>query len=637
MSDNCNVICNKSSYCMTNKNPQVCHVCDKPCSGGTGPPKPPAKNECATKCRPGSYCQKGVCHGCPGTTCGTGPPKPPGPPSDRPGPSPVPCTEDEDCNQGQWQFCRKRICASSPIPNHAYPAIASATVRPTEDDLTALAKSLHGGVTTPPVLPWKAPASGRSYRLTLWHEGVKGAPLTSTKALVDYMDKYIEFVKAKQFDRTFFQGGDPAMLDNYGYQKFPYADIDFLVDNYLAKLPSYTTAGLLAIIDPKYIGYYAYKTTGGIWGNNPGYKNPIADQTNYCQTPYRECMNDSGKCANMVPIPGKPPCDPARCAKNVPGKPYCDASGCSKYKPCDTIKDYCPKGTCCAQYPVGCPNTLEQFFKYVGDLNDRARKKGVNKVITTIALDGEDFGLYGTDKYGLVQAWQAAKKYAPDVNEIGYAHGPHTRARENWTNASYPEMYWIGELENDVINCVGCKEGATRTNPTCMNCLKAIYQEHRNKPQAMLDAFSKYLDPISPSNNSLSLPGTCPLLSIELAHIDKIGITPEKTCIKNEFDNNGFCGTFDGFGNWDWSKFEEFMNLFAAKYGAKEIGVYEFQFVPPAWLKNSGKGHIHTGSSGGCCNLSKKGKHYLIIGIVVSVILLLGLGAYFLFRRKKKM
>ena len=439
MSDKCTAICNQPSYCMKDKDPQVCHGCNKPCSGGTGPkpppidpPKPPAKNECATKCGPGSYCQKGVCHGCPGTTCGTGPPKPPGPtppgptppgpPSDRPGPAPVSCTKDEDCNLGEWQFCRKGVCASKPIPNTAYAAIPKATIRPRESELAGLAQNL--GMTLqkqdglsyyapPPVKKGPPQKKDRKYRLTLWHEGVKGTPLTSTKALVDYMDKYIEFVKAQQFDRTFFQGGDPAMLDNYGYQKFPYADIDFLVDNYLANLPSYTTAGLLAIIDPRYIGYYDYKLTGGIWGNNPEYKNPIADQTNYCQTPYRQCsMTDDSKCANMVSIPGKK-CDPNWCANNVQGKPYCDASGCSKYKPCDTIKDYCPNGTCCAQYPVGCPNTLEQFFKYVGDLNDRARKKGVNKVITTIALDGEDFGLYGTDKYGLVQAWQAAKKYAP--------------------------------------------------------------------------------------------------------------------------------------------------------------------------------------------------------------------------------
>jgi hypothetical protein len=409
------------------------------------------------------------------------------------------------------------------------------------------------------------------------------------------MSKYIDFVEAKQFDRTFFQGGDPTMLDNYGNQKFPYADIDFLVDNYLSKLPSYTTAGLLAIIDPRYIGYYDYKVAGGIWGNNPGYRN-VPPSPEYCQAPYRTCADGEkctpeqggvGCCANMVPIPGAQPCDPAKCPKD---KPYCDASGCSKYQPCGTIKDYCPNGTCCAQYPPGCPNTLEQFFKYVGDLNTAARvKNGPNaKVVTTIALDGEDFGLYGTDKYGLVQAWQAARKFAKDVNEIGYAHGPHTRARENWTNASYPEMYWIGELKNDEINCVGCKEGAPRTDATCMNCLNAIYQTNRNNPQGMLDAFSKYLDPINTSNNPLSLPGTCPLLSIELAHIDKIGITPEKTCIKHQYDtSDDFCGTFDGFGNWEWSKFEEFMDLFAEKYRVNDIGVYEFQFVPPAWLENS--------------------------------------------------
>jgi hypothetical protein len=124
--------------------------------------------------------------------------------------------------------------------------------------------------------------------------------------------------------------------------------------------------------------------------------------------------------------------------------------------------------------------------------------------------------------------------------------------------------------------------------------LNSLYQKNSkdltvkncNNPQATLDDFSKYLDAISPPDNPLSLPGTCPLLSIELAHIDKIGIGPEKTCIKNMFDNNDFCGTFDGFGNWDWSKFEEFMDIFAKKYNVKDIGVYEFQFVPPAWLDN---------------------------------------------------
>jgi hypothetical protein len=64
--------------------------------------------------------------------------------------------------------------------------------------------------------------------------------------------------------------------------------------------------------------------------------------------------------------------------------------------------------------------------------------------------------------------------------------------------------------------------------------------------------------------------------------------------VKNEFDPDGFCGTFDGFGNWEWTKFEEFMELFAQQYNVKDIGVYEFQFVPPSWIPN-----VQTSSIGG--------------------------------------
>ena len=720
--DYCQKACgNESSYCITWKNPQVCHGCNKLC--GSGPPKPPGPkppgpktdtcatkcgtgsycqngvchgcptvvcgsgppgpkppvpktDTCVTKCGTGSYCQNGVCHGCPTVTCGSGPkppgpkppgPKPPGPKTDtcatkcgsgswcqngvchgcptvtcgagppggdRPGPPPKACQQDSDCDQNTWQYCRKGICASKPIPNHAFPHIAKPTPRPSVDDLTKLAISLHNnGTTTPSMVNYPSPAKkGRPFRLTLWHEGVKGTPLTNKNDLVKYMEQYIAFVEDKMFDRTFLQGGDPAIVDNSGNQSYPYAGIDFVIDNYLAKLPSYTTAGLLAIIDPKYIGYYDYKIPGGIWGNNPGYtQSPTGP--NYCQTPYRECAGANEKfCANMVPLPGAPPCDPEKCSKLTDGaKPYCDASGCSKYKPCTTIPDYCPDGTCCGQFPPGCPNTLEQFFKYVGDLNTKAKQKGV-KVVTSIALDGEDFGAYGTDKYGLVQAWQAARKYAPDVNEIGYAHGPHTRARENWTNASYPELYWIGELKS-AINCIGCKEGGNLSDQTCLNCEHSIYQKYKNKPQEMLDAFDKYIKPIDSKDNALNLPGTCPLFSIELSHVSKLGIGPGKTCIKNQFDPKNWCGTFDGFGSWDWDAFESFMNLFSQKYNVKDLGIYEFQFVPPAWISQTASSPQES-DTGFWHNASVGGKIGIVLGLL-SVLTLLVVLVLLYIRRKK--
>ena len=569
-----------NSYCQNG----VCHGSNKPCpcsansdcasSSGefqcvngmcasSSSPKPPPHYECddTTPCKPGYTCQN---HKCIAN-------KPPPPHS-----GPVKCSSDSQCDQNTWQYCRKGICASKPIPDQAGPHIAAPTIRPSLDELETLARRLHGGSKAPPLAPTYGtpPAKpGRPFRMTLWHEGVKGSPITDPDALIKYMQYYTDFVHEKMFDRTFLQGGDPAMVNNYGEQNFPYADIDFVIDHYLAKLPSYTTAGLLAIIDPRYIGYYDYKIAGGIWGNNPDYAD-VPEGPYYCQDPYRECAGGDVKyCANTVPIPGKATCDPKNCP---PEKPYCDASGCGKYAACTEIKDYCSGSTCCAQYPPGCPNTLEQFFKYVGDLNTKAKAKGV-KVVTTIALDGEDFGAYGTDQYGLTQAWQAAKKYAPDVNEIGYAHGPHTRPTENWTNASYPELYWIGELKS-AINCIGCPEGTDKSDPTCMTCLNAIYQKNRNNPQGMLAAFDKYIAPVNTQNSPLNIPGTCPLFSIEMSHYGS------DSCIKNQFDQNNFCGTFDGFGNWEWDKFEEFMNLFAKKYGVKDIGVYEWQFVPPSWI-----------------------------------------------------
>jgi hypothetical protein len=450
--------------------------------------------------------------------------------------------------------------------------------------------------------------------MTLWHEGFPGIG-NNLPALKSYMQTYIKFVKERMFDRTFLQSQDPDITDNYGKKKFLFADPEFIVDYYLSKLPDYTTAGLLGIIDPRYIWYYSPKTSGGIWGNNPGYKDAPSSPY-YCQTPYRECSGDNDqKCASNT-NPGN--CDPTNCKNIDKSKPYCLDGKCSKYPACSEITDYCKGSKCCVEYPLGCPNNLEQFFKYVGDINNIAKQKGVKKRITTIAFDGEDFGAYGEDPYGLVQAWQAARKYAPDVNEIGYARGPSQVPSINWTNAAYPELYWIGELK-PAVGCNGCKSGESKNTPGCLACKKSIYQTHKNDPQGMLDAFSKWL---GNPGTKYKEPGTCPLFSIEMAHFNGKG------CIQNiYYPDADFCGTFDGFADWDWDKFEEFLTLFSHKYDVKDIGVYEFQFVPPSWVP---KGIVYppTLASGAETHVKKYWWVYLL------VILIIVLTVIFFFKRK---
>ena len=50
------------------------------------------------------------------------------------------------------------------------------------------------------------------------------------------------------------------------------------------------------------------------------------------------------------------------------------------------------------------------------------------------------------------------------------------------------------------------------------------------------------------------------------------------------------CGTFDGFSTWSWEQFSKFLDSFARQPGGaglQELAIYEWQFVPPQWLKGT--------------------------------------------------
>ena len=64
-------------------------------------------------------------------------------------------------------------------------------------------------------------------------------------------------------------------------------------------------------------------------------------------------------------------------------------------------------------------------------------------------------------------------------------------------------------------------------------------------------------------------------------------MTNSQEGIWNNFDGDT-CGTFDGFALWSWNQFADFINKYAEnplKNGEAlpQIGIYEWQFVPPHW------------------------------------------------------
>ena len=539
----------------------------------------------------------------------------------------------------------------------------------------------------PPLLsePRKPYRSGRNYSLTLWHEGVVGDVGKNTSESARYVKDMVDFVDYRQLDRVYLQAQDPT-VEKYAKKLFAYAQPEFVSEYYLGEIDKLNdkigtgqqkiAAGLLIVVNPSYPWGYETDLPGGMRYNNPGYQEkPSA--TELCTTPIRHCHGNHQCFQNATCGAIKNWCHASAIITGTVSVKWAKGTAVTYTKE-TTVRftehglqnKIYPEGTtityaketnitysvdaefswdvgtppfyplenvqvtgCCQAFAKGCPNNYEQAFKYVGVINHRAKVAGLETFITTIALDGEDISQYGTDPQGMAQAWQAARKYAPDVNEIGVAKQGSLTTEALGSNAAFPELYWVNELQYSGGGACGyCKAyGDMWTDHRCLDCLPKIYQEYRNKPQCMLNAWAPYmgddthktctadadavivktltkqavLGPDSPFPT-----GTTPMFSIEHAHSDPSLVARgdqtmadwvkeqkknastavnglSNDCIQKEYDPTGICGTFDGFGNWEWKKFEEFMDLFSEVYDAKEIGVYEWQFVPKQWRRDT--------------------------------------------------
>jgi hypothetical protein len=145
------------------------------------------------------------------------------------------------------------------------------------------------------------------------------------------------------------------------------------------------------------------------------------------------------------------------------------------------------------------------------------------------------------------------------------------------------------------IGCWSCKYGNSSGN--IIPNKNIIYQKNRNDPQGMINDILKYKSLDNKSKDIVKNDrNVWPMFSNEISHNWKASDggpngtgdsidgqeNTNNTCISRKYGGDT-CGTFDGFGNWDWDKFEEFLQKYADKYGLKQLGIYEWQFISPQW------------------------------------------------------
>jgi hypothetical protein len=226
-----------------------------------------------------------------------------------------------------------------------------------------------------------------------------------------------------------------------------------------------------------------------------------------------------------------------------------------------------------------------------------------------------------------------------DKNDPNYAK---STCAVTGLDTAYPEIYWFGELAECAKVMNTCKDASNYD--TCPECTNTIYQKYINDPPGLLNAITTPGTPggaklagalgkttstcttntaVCPDSHDTCVNGYCiynydkdkgdpnvyrysntyPMFSLENISANKptkngdyykCGNTQNKQggdnsqcCISNVFSGEQFsCGSFNGFGNWEWDKFQEFMNDWSKEFGSKSLAIYEWQFVPTAWIPN---------------------------------------------------
>jgi hypothetical protein len=256
----------------------------------------------------------------------------------------------------------------------------------------------------------------------------------------------------------------------------------------------------------------------------------------------------------------------------IPAGTYAKKGWIEKYW-LNKLPDHCEAGFVVdaeAKYPwIGANPTFEQgdtmclAFQYIENLNITAKKK-----ITFVAFDYENVNVYYGKQGG---AWieKLWKQYFPKL-PLDYGYAPKGPPPNDQGNYSYPEIYWVGEMA-----ACGCK-GDEGINCKCPN---TPYCKNNGDPNELLEG--KLGDYLESHKDWLSQPGVWPMFSVECLS--------NPVCVASPYTTHNPCGIMDAFGVWSKEDFLKFLDVVESKYGIKQAMIYEWQYVPQAWLTPSAK------------------------------------------------
>lgn len=473
---------------------------------------------------------------------------------------------------------------------------------------TDAAKSPETGVPAAPVGP-----SGRPFQLALYHGGVSQR-LTPTQYR-NYLAGLAAFVAKRHIDKVF--------VDVAGYDAMPYKSPEPLAD-FLNALPANVIVGAVLEINPKYDFQYDNPLlAGGLRCVDKVTPSGVCAGTDDPARFASGCPNNMEKAYDLLAkanelalkhksgttlftdfiadkenagLYGGRVCNFIESAKTyiVPGLPSGFRGASSPQEKLDLVRvGFAGEGsmnapalltkpicggpgtdTSCQNYPYDVKNVeaFPELYWYMQELKEK--------------------GCIGCD-----HTLTASDLAATRPNECAACADPKCQSTAKFfqTDAPYDQCLRSG-CPSSCCKCLGCipcgHDAQGRTpNPAIM------YQAYLNQPAAMADAVVAALGNLALLGN-LTQANTWSMFSIELAHnwrnlrdpmsgklyaADGADSTSSDTCVARK-NGGDICGTFDGFGNWSWAAFEQFLLEYHRRTGITKLAIYEWQFVFPEWL-----------------------------------------------------